>query len=129
MLDQGALDWVLLILDDLEKGVNVPVRLLQPTLTNIQKRAAGGPVRAGEPYLVGEEGPELVVPAESGTVLNAGKTRAALAPVSGSGMASGNMLNGLGAPITVNIYPKTMPTDRELIDLINNVRRRNGNVI
>lgn len=32
-------------------------------------RAKGGPVKAGEPYLVGEEGPELVVPKEDGEVI------------------------------------------------------------
>jgi len=34
----------------------------------LQKRAAGGPVSAGQPYLVGEKGPELFVPGQSGTV-------------------------------------------------------------
>jgi hypothetical protein len=124
MLDQGALDMVLLIMDDLEKGVNVPVRFQGQGLVGFEKRAKGGPVRAGEPYIVGEEGPELVVPSQSGTVLTAGETRAALSPVSGSGMAGGT-----SSGITVNIYPKALPTDRELIDLVNSVRRRNGNVI
>ena len=32
-------------------------------------RARGGPVQAGRPYLVGEEGPEIVVPGQSGTVV------------------------------------------------------------
>ena len=32
-------------------------------------RAKGGPVKAGEPYLVGEEGPEIVVPDEDGEVI------------------------------------------------------------
>jgi vacuolar-type H+-ATPase subunit F/Vma7 len=32
-------------------------------------RAAGGPVTAGTPYLVGEKGPEIVVPGRSGTVI------------------------------------------------------------
>lgn len=32
-------------------------------------RAAGGPVAAGVPYLVGERGPELMVPRQSGTVV------------------------------------------------------------
>ena len=32
-------------------------------------RAAGGPVTAGTPYLVGERGPEIVVPGQSGTVI------------------------------------------------------------
>lgn len=33
------------------------------------KRASGGPVSAGKPYLVGEKGPEIVVPGSSGTVV------------------------------------------------------------
>ena len=44
---------------------------------NLGKRAAGGPINAGQPYLVGEQGPELVVPNQSGTVLNAQNTRTA----------------------------------------------------
>jgi hypothetical protein len=36
-------------------------------------RAAGGPVSGGMPYLVGEKGPELMVPGSSGTVVPAGK--------------------------------------------------------
>jgi tape measure domain-containing protein len=33
-----------------------------------EKRAAGGPVRAGVPYFVGERGPELFTPQQSGTI-------------------------------------------------------------
>lgn len=33
-------------------------------------RAAGGPVMAGSPYLVGERGPELFLPRQSGTIMN-----------------------------------------------------------
>ena len=36
----------------------------------LKKRAAGGPASAGTPYLVGENGPELMVPDSSGTVMN-----------------------------------------------------------
>jgi len=32
-------------------------------------RAEGGPVKKGEPYVVGEKGPELIVPSESGNVI------------------------------------------------------------
>ena len=32
-------------------------------------RAMGGPVEAGKPYMVGEKGPEVVVPKQSGTVI------------------------------------------------------------
>jgi hypothetical protein len=37
-------------------------------------KAAGGPVRAGSPYVVGERGPELMVPGASGPILPAMKT-------------------------------------------------------
>lgn len=35
----------------------------------IKKRAEGGNVKEGEPYLVGEEGPEIIVPKQNGTVV------------------------------------------------------------
>lgn len=40
-------------------------------------RAMGGPIYAGRPYLVGERGPELVVPRNNGTVLPNGTPMAA----------------------------------------------------
>ena len=36
---------------------------------DIGKLAAGGPALAGSPYIVGEQGPELFVPSQAGTVL------------------------------------------------------------
>lgn len=36
----------------------------------VEGRAAGGPITAGRPYWVGENGPELVLPSRSGYVLN-----------------------------------------------------------
>ena len=47
-------------------------------------RAHGGPVNAGQPYLVGERGPELVVPNANSQVVNARET-------AGMGGASVNM--------------------------------------
>jgi hypothetical protein len=38
-------------------------------------RAGGGPVDAGSPYIVGEQGPEMFVPARSGAILPADRTR------------------------------------------------------
>lgn len=60
--------------------VSIPSTRLQPSLlpsggsTSIPpliagRRAAGGPVQGGQPYLVGEQGPEIVVPDQSGTVI------------------------------------------------------------
>jgi len=57
--------------------------LLQQTLgIPIKKRAAGGPVKRDEPYIVGEKGPELIVPELAGTVIPAGQT---------AGMLNGTM--------------------------------------
>lgn len=39
------------------------------------KRASGGPVSRGTPYLVGEHGPELMVPTAAGRVMSAAATR------------------------------------------------------
>jgi hypothetical protein len=44
-------------------------------ITNVPGRAKGGPVKAGKPYLVGEEGPEIVVPKEDGEVIPYDKLR------------------------------------------------------
>ena len=41
--------------------------------TPVEQRAAGGPVKEGVPYWVGEQGPELVVPEEQGQVISTGK--------------------------------------------------------
>jgi len=43
-----------------------------PNWSALGFRADGGPVRAGAPYLVGERGPELMVPSSSGRVAAAG---------------------------------------------------------
>ena len=44
-------------------------------------RAAGGPVSAGSAYLVGEQGPEIVAPGNSGTVINNGGLKQIMALV------------------------------------------------
>lgn len=43
------------------------------TAVGIGAKASGGPVRAGMPYLVGERGPELIVPSSNATVIPAGR--------------------------------------------------------
>ena len=52
------------------------------------KRASGGSMMSGQPYLVGEQGPELVIPRHSGTVVNANQTSGAMA---GSGGFTQNL--------------------------------------
>jgi hypothetical protein len=63
---------------------------------NVGLRARGGPVRAGSPYIVGEQGPELVVPSRSGYVIPAPQTKAALASAAGQSGQAGRSYNFYG---------------------------------
>ena len=56
----------------------------------VEPHAMGGPAFADTPYLVGERGPELFVPATSGTVVPAAQTAA--------------LVQGTRQPIVVNVY-------------------------
>ena len=49
-------------------GIGNAISTLLASLAGAPGRAAGGPVTAGRPYLVGERGPELFVPAAAGRV-------------------------------------------------------------
>lgn len=51
--------------------VSMPGRITLPTgeRVNVGLRAKGGPVTAGDPYIVGEKGPELIVPRYHGNVI------------------------------------------------------------
>jgi hypothetical protein len=62
-------------------------------------RALGGPVRKGQPYVVGEEGPELVVPDANGTVMTAAETSSILA-----GGAGGRALVGASSSPSVVVH-------------------------
>jgi hypothetical protein len=46
----------------------------------ITKRASGGDMMSGRSYLVGEQGPELVIPRQDGYVMNASQTQTVTAP-------------------------------------------------
>lgn len=75
-VEMGDFRTVQSIVNDLRKGATVPIR---PAPTNVGlpiptqyyegTRALGGPVSAGTPYMIGERGPELFVPAQSGRII------------------------------------------------------------
>ncbi|WP_137923953.1 phage tail tape measure protein [Cupriavidus sp. 2SB] len=50
-------------------GISTTSPVDMSTVTGIGLRAAGGPVSAGQPYIVGEVGPELFVPPASGNIV------------------------------------------------------------
>ena len=77
-----------------------------------EERASGGPVRAGEPYLVGEAGvPELFVPDQNGTVVPPGR--------GGSVAGTGSTVN-----VTINMPPGTNGND--VVRAIRRYEKYNG---
>lgn len=54
-------------------------------------RASGGSIMGGTPYLVGEHGPELVIPRHSATVINANQTANALGGGAGNVTVQNNI--------------------------------------
>jgi len=68
-------------------------------MVGMQPLAAGGPVAANTPYLVGERGPELFQPSTSGRIFNHGETMDMLA---GAG-AGGITVNMNGVNISSNM--------------------------
>lgn len=59
---------------DIESGLSGVDATVTIKSNSRNRRAFGGPVTPGTPYLVGERGPEMVVPAGVGTVITATKT-------------------------------------------------------
>ncbi len=80
------------------------------TPTTIEARKMGGPVKAGRPYLVGEGGPELMVPNIDGTVINNMKTEKIYQILSSRRKGRGgiNMINL--PPITNKLPPPELPS-------------------
>jgi hypothetical protein len=78
--------------------VRVPARVVGAVARagGVQERALGGPIVGGRPYLVGERGPELVVPRAGGTVIPAERTATAL---SGSSTQVVNHFHGVGPDV------------------------------
>jgi predicted nucleic acid-binding Zn-ribbon protein len=67
---QKAVTWVQKLIEklnslDMGKLAKAGFNAISP----IDFRASGGPVSAGKPYIVGEKGPELIIPNQNGTVI------------------------------------------------------------
>jgi hypothetical protein len=55
-------------MEDLTSASNMVVTNMTVEKANLPARAEGGPVKQGNPYIVGEEGPELFIPKASGMI-------------------------------------------------------------
>ena len=90
-----------------------------PQLATITHKAAGGPVSASKPYLVGEQGPELFIPSASGGIVPHGALTAARTHGSHK-----------GGDIYLTITGPIMGADVEdtVMNAMQNITKRNGSV-
>lgn len=99
------------------KTINITVKADLPdgiSMGNLLHRAAGGPVRAGTPYIVGEHQPEVFVPNVSGTIVPSVSQYANMRSTgqvigaSGGGMPSELVLNATFIdPMTGDVMRRT----------------------
>lgn len=82
---------------DLAKGGGAGI--FESLLKLVGFRADGGPITAGRPYVVGERGPELIVPRASGTVMPAGSYGGVNITVNMSGSADRRSAQQVGAEV------------------------------
>ncbi|MCF6304409.1 MAG: hypothetical protein L3J33_03450 [Rhodobacteraceae bacterium] len=68
---------------------------------NLQGRAAGGSVQAGNPYMVGENGREPFIPAQNGRILSTSQAKAAIGGGGGGVTIVQNLNFSLGVQSTV----------------------------
>jgi tape measure domain-containing protein len=94
-------------LDEAQKRaqITMTVRLAAglPAISDLKLKALGGPIRPDGPYMVGEQGPEIIFPDRPGYVATATQSKSILAGANaGSGKVEQN--NYFSAPMDENAY-------------------------
>ena len=88
-------------------------------------RALGGPVRSGEAYLVGEKGPEVMIPKMNGTIIPNNQLATSGNPVGAAGSSGGaNGAGGVTNNIVINMPPGA--DGRDVVAKIKQYERING---
>jgi hypothetical protein len=99
-------------------GTNIGNAFLQ-VAAGAKQGASGGQFHSGEPYLVGERGPELIVPSSAGTIMNNHNTRSAM------GRGGGTVVNQ-----TINVQSGVAQTVRaEMISLLPRFKQDTMNAV
>ncbi|MER8845945.1 hypothetical protein [Mesorhizobium australicum] len=80
-------------------------------------RAAGGPIKAGMPYLVGERGPELVIPSASATVIPNAQSMALASAQSGFTGTQATTDANRAVTVQMNIEANTRKTSQILDEI------------
>jgi hypothetical protein len=84
--------------------------------------ASGGPAKAGQPYIVGEKGPELFIPKNSGTVIPNDQTEG-LAGGQGMGMGGGQITYNINA-VDARSFKQLVASDPEYLYNVTQVGAR-----
>ena len=117
----------------LRKAVTEPLAAgLSGVFTNIFGglfKAEGGPVHAGQPYIVGEKRPELFVPGQSGTILPSVPTD--FGGGGGGGLTINqqvNVTNGIVPLVQAEVHKMLPMIKRETVGAVTEARARNAGV-
>ena len=92
-----------------EAGKNVSGAQPSQEIPPSQRRAAGGPVSAKTPYLVGEEGPELFVPSIAGDIIPTGQ----LQGTTGAALQQNDAIEKLVDQIVLDIRTRQKISDAD----------------
>lgn len=92
-----------------------------------EKRAGGGPVRSRNPYIVGERGPELMVPEQSGRIVNNDKLNQMFDGMNKNlGSAGQNMLQGMNKDLGSASQNLIQGMNKNLAPLFGEINDMNG---
>jgi hypothetical protein len=107
------------------QGVQLSAAEMMALFGSADGRATGGPVDAGTPYMVGEKGPELFVPAGYGRIMDAFSTNKALLSNAGGSMGGSG---GGNVTINVNVSPTAdkAAIGQTIVEAISSYERRSG---
>ena len=94
-----VLDYARRIRDALESAGGSLYDIVNPSVDITGKRAFGGPVQAWRPVLVGERGPEIIIPQQSGTVI------------------PNNAINGWSPTVNVSFWNVTVKNESDIQSL------------
>lgn len=100
------------------KDTNIGAAFLS-VASGAKQKASGGTIQGGNPYLVGERGPELIVPSSAGTIMNNHNTKNAM------GRGGGTVVNQ-----TINVQSGVAQTVRaEMISLLPRFKQDTMNAV
>jgi hypothetical protein len=112
------------VLNSIFPGLGLPTA----TFSSLFRRDTGGAISARQPYLVGERGPELIVPNSASTVMNSNNTRSALSGGGGVTVVQNiNVTTGVQQTVRTEIRSLMPEIAASAKNAVADTKRRGGN--